>query len=81
MKELKIKSIIEAFSMQPEILQISESKESFWKPNEAIKEIRLEYISYSNDEVPEPYYSDFNFDGKKLFKYLAKSVNVNYVVE
>jgi hypothetical protein len=77
---LKIKSIVEAFSMQPTFYQVSESKEGFWKPDEAIKEIRLEYLSYSNDEVPEPYYSGFNFEGKKLFQYRAKSVNVHYEV-
>jgi hypothetical protein len=76
---LKIRSIVEAFSMQPQILQISESKDNFWKPDEAIKGIRLEYLSYSNDEVPEPYYVGYNFDGKKLFQYLAKSVNVHYL--
>jgi len=79
---LKIRSIVEAFSMQPQVLQVYEgAKESYWKPDEAIKEIRLEYLSYSNDEVPEPYYSGFNFDGKKLFQYLAKSVNVHYFYE
>jgi hypothetical protein len=75
---LKIRSIVEAFSMQPEAFHIVESNEGFWKPDEAIKEIILEYLSYSNDEIPEPYYSGFNFEGKKLFQYLAKSVNVHY---
>jgi len=76
---LKIRSIVEAFSMQPQILQISESKDNFWKPEEAIKEIKLESLSGVYDEYPTDYYVGYNFDGKKLFQYLAKSVNVHYL--
>jgi len=81
MEELKIKSIVEAFSMQPEILQVQKTKEGFWKPDEACKEIKLEVLDHIYDESPTSYYVGYNFDGKKLFQYLAKSVNVHYQIE
>lgn len=77
---MKIKSITEAFSMQPVTFNTIKNKESLYNPDEALKEIKLEYLSYSNDEIPEPYYCGYNFEGSKLFQYLAKSVNVNYEI-
>jgi len=81
MKEPIIKSIVEAFSMHPEILQITEDKNTFWKHNEACKEIKLEYLEGVYNKEFVEYYVGYNFDGKKLFQYLAKSVNVHYKIE
>ena len=78
-----ILSISEAFSMQPRLLIVA--KETDWefindKPR-AIKEIKFEKIQIGKrcgDPVEELYYVGYNFEGKKLFQYIANSVNVTY---
>jgi hypothetical protein len=67
-----IKSISEAFSMQPIPLSVVDNPNSF-NPENSIKEIKLEVM----DETTNVYVG-YNFEGKKLFQYLAKSVNVHY---
>lgn len=79
----KIISISEAFSMQPKFIKVS--KESDWefindKPN-AVKEINFERIQIGTrcgDPVEELYYVGYNFEGKKIFQYIANTVNVHY---
>ena len=72
-----IKSISEAFSMQPKTFEIiSEAEyESYYKNSgaEACKEIRLETFQTSSDALISVYVG-YNFDGKKVFQYLANSV-------
>ena len=70
---MKIKSISEAFSMQPITLRVVDKPTSF-DPENSIKEIKLEVM----DETTNVYVG-YNFDGKKLFEYIAKSVNVHYL--
>ena len=69
----KIKSISEAFSMQPITLSVVDKPTSF-DPENSIKEIKLEVMD-ENTNV----YVGYNFDGKKLFEYIAKTVNVHYL--
>ncbi len=76
--ENRIKSIVQAFSMQPEVLQVLETNIGYWKPEEAIKEIKLE-DKYFDGELLECYVG-YNFEGKMLFRYIAKTVNVHYFV-
>lgn len=68
----KVKSISEAFSMQPITLNVSDKPTSF-DPENSIKEIKLEVI----DETTSVYVG-YNFEGKKKFQYLANAVNVHY---
>lgn len=76
--EQKVKSISEAFSMQPITLTIvEESKRSKFDPENDIKEIKLEGKQISSDELISVY-KGYNFDGKILFEYVAKTVNVHY---
>ena len=71
---MKIKSISEAFSMQPITLSVVDKPTSF-DPENSIKEIKLEIQPNDATEI----YVGYNFDGKKLFGYIAKSVNVHYL--
>jgi hypothetical protein len=79
----KIKSISEAFSMQPIHLFVCTKKTdeiSFGEecPHEhdqhCIKEIKLEY----NKALEENQYVGYDSEGKKMFEYLQSSVNVQY---
>ena len=74
MEAEKIKSISEAFSMQPITLSVTEPNKrlEFSNPKDHIKEIKDIGID------GESYYVGYNYDGKKLFKYVGKSVNVHY---
>ncbi len=67
-----IKSISEAFSMQPITLSVVE-KPSKINPQDSIKEIKKMQIGQY-----EWAYIGYNFEGKTMFEYLAKSVNVHY---
>ena len=69
---MKIKSISEAFSIQPITLSVVDEPITFDTEN-SIKEIKLEVM----DETTNIYVG-YNFDGKKIFEYMAKSVNVHY---
>jgi hypothetical protein len=72
MEKLEIKSISEAFSMQPIKLIVLDDPYPF-DNNQSVKEIKLEVLD-QNTNV----YVGYNFDGKKIFQYLEKSVNVHY---
>jgi hypothetical protein len=75
----KIKSITEAFSMQPAYFQVYEVRgnETSFLPS-LIAEIKLEAQESAYTNEPEYYYIGYNFYGNLLFKYLAKTVNVQY---
>ncbi len=76
-----IKSISEAFSLQPISMSVCTDYERCYDNSNAIKEIKLERLQIGHicgDPVEELYYVGYNFDGKKLFQYVAKSVNVHF---
>lgn len=71
---MKIKSISEAFSMQPITLQVvSENQRSKFDPSQDIEKIELEVMD-ENTNI----YVGYNFDGEKKFQYITTSVNVHY---
>ncbi len=72
---LKIKSITEAYSMQPETLSIRTEREKK-RFNPTSKD--CEYIQ--KEGIDTIYYIGYNFEHKMLFKYLANSVNVHYEI-
>lgn len=87
MKTEKIKSIDEAFSMQPNSFRIC-SKEKYRYISErqivdhehndnCVKEIVVETRQVDSDKQCN-YYVGYNFNGDKLFEYLQSSVNVHY---
>jgi len=68
-----IKSITEAFSMQPVTLSISKDR-SIYNPEDDIEKIELEVMDEDTNV-----YVGYDFQGVKKFQYIAKSVNVYYV--
>ena len=83
----RIKSITEAFSMQPEILSITDvkshehnlyRKSKYINPDNDIRIIKKEVIQISEGERAS-FYIGYNYEGKKKFQYLEKSVNVHFV--
>jgi hypothetical protein len=89
--EQKIKSISEAYSMQPckkEVCLIKEDYKRMPEPHEephihnenCIVEIKLENLQLQSTGGMDLYkvYNGYNKDGQKLFEYLANSVNVEY---
>jgi hypothetical protein len=72
---MNIKSISEAFSMQPVNLIVSEKEGSF-NPEDNIKEIKLEHLYVGADAYP--FYVGYNFKGEKRFQYKAETMNVHY---
>ena len=81
--ETKIKSIIEAFSIQPRTLSVCKREYESNKPHahkpDCIKEIKK--IQMCKFEPNEFIYVGYNFKGSKLFEYQSKSVNVEYFTE
>ena len=67
-----IKSISEAFSMQPITISVYNEIRSF-DPENSIKEIKLEVMDSSTN-----IYVGYNFNGEKKFEYIATAVNVHY---
>lgn len=73
-----VKSITEVFSMLPiTFAVVEETKRTSLCPESDIKEIKLEDKRISSEELIGVY-KGYNFEGKLLFEYLAKSVNVQY---
>lgn len=74
-----IKSITEAFSMQPVNLSVytEQQKASYYDPETCAKEIKKEFAIIDSDRTEV--YVGYNFEGKKIFQYLAKSVNVHFL--
>ncbi len=70
-----IKSITEAFSMQPITLSIDkkEIRTGLTNKEDDIKEIKLEVLDPSTN-----IYVGYNYNGKKMFAYLTTAVNVHY---
>lgn len=77
----KIKSISQAFSMQPVTISTMKSNEHYYDKPRACKEIRLETVCIGRkcgDPVEELYYVGYNFEGEKIFQYIANTVNVHF---
>lgn len=80
-----IKSITEAFSMQPCSLsicctpekQMKNNKEFIHNHNGCIKEILCETRQVDSDKQCN-FYVGYDFEGNKVFEYLQSSVNVHY---
>jgi len=76
--EQRIRSITEAFSLEPLTLQVTtEDNRSKSTPEKDIKEIKQEGQQVATDKMINVY-RGYNYDGKKLFEYIAESVNVHY---
>ena len=74
----KIKSISEAFSMQPITLEVTrEDKRSNFDHENDIKEIKQEGKQVNSDKMISVY-RGYNYDDKMLFEYIVESVNVHY---
>lgn len=78
MKE-EIQSITEAFSMQPTTYHVGQKLYVAGTLNDVdiVHEIKLEHIGIGGND-PEPYYVGYTAEGKKLFQYLVKTVNVHF---
>lgn len=79
MKNRIIKSIIEAFSLQPNYIRIKgkPSKSGEYGKDE-IKNIEKESKQVSSDKIVNILVG-YNFDGQKRFEYLEESVNIEYL--
>jgi hypothetical protein len=82
----KIKSITEAFSMQPNVRGVTYEYNTPKEPkyfHNFIKEIRLERTEMVSFGVMQQYdvYRGYDYNGNKSFEYLANSVNVDYYYE
>lgn len=69
----KIKSITEAFSMQPCTLTITDPAKRTIHPENDVEKIELEVMNETTN-----IYVGYNFEGNQKFAYLANSVNVHY---
>lgn len=77
----RIETISEAFSMQPHVKYVCTDYEHYYDKPNACKEIKLENIEIGKvcgDSVEQLYYVGYNFEGKKIFQYVATAVNVTY---
>ena len=79
MEEQRIKSISEAFSMQPAGFSVIEEEPIEGTKHLHIKEIKREMIQVASD--PDMYYVGYNWNGDKMFQYLASSVNVRFFID
>ena len=77
-----IKSITEAYSCQPKHFELVREEDlHYWIRGEAVKEIKLESLVVGDNPstaFADMFYVGYNHDGKKIFQYLANSVNVQY---
>lgn len=86
----KIKSISEAFSMQPYGINVSSQQEYENRlkvesnanidngiSKSMIKEMRFETYQVDTDKQVD-FVVGYNFDGEKLFEYIRASVNIYY---
>lgn len=76
----KIKSVAEAFSMQPIYWEVKGESENFSRKDYKIKEIVLELVTVGNPDTGEAFwmYSAYNYDNKLIHQWHPKSVNVTY---
>ena len=74
--EQKIKSVSEAYSMQPRTYSVTEDLGDWQDAKTEIKEIKIELV-YSEGDGYE-FYVCRNFHGNKLFEFPKLSVSVSY---
>jgi len=71
----KVQSISEAFAMEPNYFTIKHTKRGSKSHTENdIEKIELEVMNETTNV-----YVGYNFEGKKMFEYIASAVNVHYV--
>jgi len=71
----KVKSISEAFAMHPNYFAIKDIERDLEIHKEnAIEKIELEVMNETTNV-----YVGYNFEGKKMFEYIASAVNVHYI--
>ena len=71
----KVKSISEAFAMQPNYFKIKDiERGSKTNTENDIEKIELEVINETTNV-----YVGYDFEGKKMFEYIASAVNVHYI--
>ena len=71
----KVKSISEAFAMQPNYFAIKDiERGSKIHTENDIEKIELEMMNETTNV-----YVGYNFEGKKMFEYIASAVNVHYI--
>jgi hypothetical protein len=83
MKTKKIQRISEAFSMQPNNVCIMNENDNYYDKPRKCKEIKLELISLGKvygQDVEDLYYVCYNFEGLPFAQFLAKTMNVEFVV-
>jgi hypothetical protein len=76
----KIKQITEAFSMQPKVFYVTDEPQGY---TGEVKEIKLEKIILGDENgnsIEDVYYVGYDFNDKKIFQFLAKTVNVEFDV-
>ena len=73
--EKKIKSITEAFSMQPRTWYVCDERLPF-TPDTEIAEVKLERTG--PDQFYDFLYRAYNFDEQIIFEWQPKAVNVEY---
>ena len=80
----KIRSITEAFSMQPKEFIVEDKLSEFSNPDQSIKSIEIVecVLGYdSGNPIQVTCYVGFNFNGKMMFQYMCNTVNVQYQTE
>jgi len=74
----KVQSITEAFAMQPNYFAIKDIKMGMAAfeihTENDIEKIELEVMNETTNV-----YVGYNFEGKKMFEYIASAVNVHYI--
>ena len=76
----KIRSITEAFSMQPSTQEVRLTREPFEKDKSILTKIWLEQRTIRGAGEVD-FYVGYDQKGRKLFEYLRSSVNVHYFIE
>ena len=81
----KIKSITEAFSMQPNKWYVCDVKEDYVKPGETKPHIHKENCIVRIEKVwvekGECIYVAYDFKDREIYEWQAKGVNVEYFYE
>lgn len=79
MKTQKIKSITEAFSMQPAHFYVTEKVDNKYPENYKfyVKRIEEEFKQLRDGDIIT-YYVGYDWNEDIMFKYIAKTVNVTY---
>jgi Tfp pilus assembly protein PilX len=84
MENLKIKSITEAFSMQPKTFEAIKELGAYYSSDLTIKNIEKEetVVGFdSGNPIQITCYIGYNHNGERMFQYMANTVNVNYETE